>query len=149
MSRKALYKCSSLDTTPNLAPPTTFEVGKFGLALLHWGEIMSGPMKLSRRALYDDGQMINSNVINHVINTQVEFVFNKHGCRWRADMYRFESISILTVHAFWNRNRETRLRHLSIEKMFLPSFLRDPVKVEFISWLCHILRCYDWVYVTD
>ena len=25
-----------------------------------------GPMKLSGRALYDDGQMINSNVINHV-----------------------------------------------------------------------------------
>ena len=24
------------------------------------------PIKLSRRALYDDGQMINSNVINHV-----------------------------------------------------------------------------------
>ena len=47
-----------------------------------------GPIKLSRRALYDDGQMINSNVIN----TRVEFVFNKHGCRWRAEMYRFESI---------------------------------------------------------
>ena len=25
-----------------------------------------GPIKLSGRALYDDGQMINSNVINHV-----------------------------------------------------------------------------------
>src|SRR4029434_4293070 len=59
-----------------------------------------GPIKLSRRALYDDGQMINSNVINHVTNTRVEFVFNKHGCRWRAEMYRFESISTLTVHSF-------------------------------------------------
>src|SRR4029434_2109464 len=30
--------------------------------------------------------MINSNVTNHVTNTRVEFVFNKHGCRWRAEM---------------------------------------------------------------
>src|SRR4029434_3638219 len=44
------------------------------------------PIKLSRRALYDDGQMINSNVINRVTNTRVEFVFNKHGCRWRAEI---------------------------------------------------------------
>ena len=56
---------------PNLAPPTTFEVGKFGLALLRWGETMPdqklfGPIKLSGRALYDDGQMIKSDVINHV-----------------------------------------------------------------------------------
>ena len=56
---------------PNLAPPTNILVGKFGLALLHWGEIICGtdiavPIKLSRRALYDDGQMINRNVINHV-----------------------------------------------------------------------------------
>ena len=46
------------------------------------------PIKLSGRALYDDGQMINSNVTN----TRVEFVFNKHGCRWRAEMFRFESV---------------------------------------------------------
>src|SRR4029434_4088621 len=38
------------------------------------------PIKLLGRSLYDDGQMINCNV------------FNKHGCRWRAEMYRFESI---------------------------------------------------------
>ena len=43
----------------------------WGLALLRWGETMPeqklfGPIKLSGRALYDDGQMINSNVINHV-----------------------------------------------------------------------------------
>src|SRR4029434_6039889 len=31
--------------------------------------------------------MINSNVIKHVTSTRVEFVFNKHGCRWRAEMY--------------------------------------------------------------
>ena len=48
----------------NLAP-------RFGLALLRWGEMIKnqkliGPMKLSGRALYDDGQMINRNVINHV-----------------------------------------------------------------------------------
>src|SRR4029434_7300811 len=43
---------------------------------------IAGPIKLSRRALYDDGQMINSNVIN----TRVEFVFNKHGCCWRAEI---------------------------------------------------------------
>src|SRR4029434_8286105 len=39
-----------------------------------------GPIKLSGRALYDDGQMINRNVINHVTNARVEVVFNKHGC---------------------------------------------------------------------
>src|SRR4029434_8197927 len=75
----------------NLVPPTTFEVGKFGLASLHWGEIMPDlklvlPIKLLGRALYDDGQ------INHVTNTRVEFVFNKHGCRWRAEMWKFESV---------------------------------------------------------
>ena len=42
------------------------------------------PIKLSGRASYDDGQMINHNVINHV--TWVELVFNKHGCRWRAEI---------------------------------------------------------------
>ena len=61
----------SLGASTNLAPPTTFEVGKFGLALLRWGEIMPDlklfrPIKLSGRALYDDGQTINSNVISHV-----------------------------------------------------------------------------------
>ena len=166
---------ASLDTRPNLAPPTTFKVGKFGLVSLHQGEIIceqkwsdqsncqgglyttmhrhyllkvksdcvfsthcnsslawmpdelspahnflgwevrSGitplrrnylrtdialPIKLSRQALYDDGQMINRNVINHVTNTRVEFIFNKHGCRWRAEIYRFESIQTLTVHSF-------------------------------------------------
>src|SRR4029434_6276848 len=55
-----------------LAPPTTFEVWKFALALLRWGEMMADlklclPIKLSGRALYDNGQMINRNVINHVI----------------------------------------------------------------------------------
>src|SRR4029434_10709287 len=40
----------------------------------------------------------------------------------------------LTAHSFLKRNRETRSRHLSIEKMFLTTFLRDPVKVLFISW---------------
>src|SRR4029434_4521284 len=94
---RELHCTSSLDTRPNLAPPTHFLVGKFGLALLHWGEIMPDlklchPIKLSGRALYDEGQMINRNVINHVTNTRVEFVFNKHGCLWRAEMYRFESI---------------------------------------------------------
>src|SRR4029434_6969631 len=37
-------------------------------------EEIDRPIKLSGRALYDDGQMINPNVIN------------KHGCRWRAKM---------------------------------------------------------------
>src|SRR4029434_4146179 len=46
---------------------------------------LTRPIKLSGRSLYDDGQMINRNVINHVTKTVwVEFVFNKHGCRWRA-----------------------------------------------------------------
>ncbi|CAB1459603.1 unnamed protein product [Pleuronectes platessa] len=51
----------------NLAPPTTFEVGKFGLESLRWGDIMpgskvTGPIRLSGRALYDDGQMINEDI---------------------------------------------------------------------------------------
>ena len=35
-----------------------------------------GPIKLSGRALYNDGQMINSNVINHVTKERLngEFV---------------------------------------------------------------------------
>ena len=32
---RAKRERSSLDTRPNLAPPTHFLVGKFGLALLH------------------------------------------------------------------------------------------------------------------
>src|SRR4029434_9270442 len=85
----SLVTLCSLDTRPNLAPPTTFEVGKFGLVSLHWGEIISG-QKLPDQSNFQGGlyTMINSNVIN----TRVEFVFNKHGCRWRAEMYRFESI---------------------------------------------------------
>ena len=31
-----------------------------------------GPIKLSGRALYDDGQMINSNVINHVTKERLK-----------------------------------------------------------------------------
>src|SRR4029434_7061915 len=42
------------------------------------------PIKLSGRALYDDGQMVNRNVINNV--TWVEFVFNKHGWRSSAEI---------------------------------------------------------------
>ena len=54
-----------------LSPTTTFEVGKFGLDLIRCGATMLepelfGPIKLSWRALYDDGHMINSNVIIHV-----------------------------------------------------------------------------------
>ena len=51
------------------------------------------PIKLSGRALYDDGQMINRNVIDHVTKELLgEFVFNKHGCRWKAEMWKFESV---------------------------------------------------------
>ena len=39
---------------------------------------------MSRRALYDDGQMINLYVMNHI--TWVKFFFNKHGCRWKAEI---------------------------------------------------------------
>ena len=82
-----LYMCKgSLDSRPKLAPSTTFEVGKFGLALLHWGENylrteMVGPIKLSTWALYDDGQMINRNVINHVTKA---FWFNSFSTNMAA-----------------------------------------------------------------
>ena len=33
-----------------------------------------GPIKLSGRALYDDGQMINSNVINHVTKERLGWI---------------------------------------------------------------------------
>ena len=36
--------------------------------------------------------MINRNVINHVTKERLEFVFKKHGCRWRAEMRRFKSV---------------------------------------------------------
>ena len=84
---RRLQRSPSLDTRPNFAPPTTFEVGKFGLVSLRWGEIMpdlklSLPIKLSGRALYDDGQMINSNVINHVTNSEVIMCKNEHCHTW-------------------------------------------------------------------
>ena len=46
-------------------------VGKLGLGARIGDKLcpdqeLVGPMKLSGRALYDDGQMINSNVINNV-----------------------------------------------------------------------------------
>ena len=52
---------------------------EFGLALLRWGESMPEqklfrPIKLSGRALYDDGQMINSNVINHVTKERLGWI---------------------------------------------------------------------------
>ena len=56
---------------------------------------------MSGRALYDDGQMINSNVINHVTKERlVELVFNKHGCHWRAEMCRLESVTEDIYSAF-------------------------------------------------
>ena len=85
------------------------------------------PIKLSGRALYDDGQMINSNVTNHVTNTRVEFVFNKHGCRWRAEMYRFESV-LEDIDSTFILKEEQR-NAIKAFVLFLPSFLRDPVKV--------------------
>src|SRR4029434_475632 len=56
-------------------------------------EEIDRPIKLSGRALYDDGQMINRDVIHYVTKERgVEFVFNKHGCRWRAERWRFKSV---------------------------------------------------------
>ena len=48
---------------PNLAQPTK----NVGSGVARSGKTISEqePIKLSGRALYDDGQMINSNVINH------------------------------------------------------------------------------------
>ena len=40
-----------------------------------------GPIKLSGRALYDDGQIINSNVINHVMASLNPY------CLVRADLW--------------------------------------------------------------
>ena len=50
-----------------------------GIAPFSWGEIMPDqklfrPIKLSGRALYDDGQMINSNIINHVTKERLGWI---------------------------------------------------------------------------
>ena len=53
-----------------LLPAQCDLVGKVGLGGLSpentTEQELFGPIKLSGRALYDDGQMINSNVTNHV-----------------------------------------------------------------------------------
>ena len=115
------------------SPPTTFDVGKFALALLRWGRTMPEPelfvpIKLSGRALYDDGQMINSNEINDITKERLDWI------RFQQTWLLLESWDVLilpsslfktsTAHTFWKRNRETRSRHLSIKNMFLPSFIR-------------------------
>ena len=40
----------------------------------------TGPIKLSGRALYDDGQMINSNVINHVTKERLGLIRFQQTC---------------------------------------------------------------------
>ena len=63
--------CSnSLAASPTSPRPQKNVVGKLGLEGLDCGKTISeqelfGPIKLSGRALYDDGQIINSNVINN------------------------------------------------------------------------------------
>ena len=59
-----------------------------------------GPIKLSGRALYDDGQMINSNVIASVLED-------------------IDSAFIL------KEEQRTTIKAFVIGTMFLPSFLRD------------------------
>ena len=44
-----------------------------------------GPITLSGRALYDDGQMINSNVINHVTKERLVRAFTFTGSLKNAD----------------------------------------------------------------
>ena len=57
---------------PNLAPPT-HKKNWLGLGSLGQNELF-GQSKLSGRALYDDGQMINSNVINHVTKERLGWI---------------------------------------------------------------------------
>src|SRR4029434_4094618 len=97
---KYLHKCIEVAWMPDELSPAHKILGwevRSGVAPLGRNYLLTKiceeidrPIKLSGRALYDDGQMINSNVINNVINTRVEFVFNKHGCRLRAEMDRSE-----------------------------------------------------------
>ena len=61
----------SLGASPTYPRTQNNLVGKLGLGSYVPGKTISeqelfGPIKLSGRALYDDGQMINSNLINHV-----------------------------------------------------------------------------------
>ena len=58
----------SLAASPTSPRPLEGLVGLEGLVLgtTIQNQDLGGPMKLSGWALYDDGQMINSNVINNV-----------------------------------------------------------------------------------
>ena len=78
----------SLGASQTYPRPQKNVVGKLGLGSLGWGKTMSEqklfvPIKLSGLALYDDGQMINSHVIDHVNKERLGC------CRWRAEMCRF------------------------------------------------------------
>ena len=59
---------TSLGASQIYPRPQNNLVGKLGLGGLSPENTIfrTGPIKLSVRALYDDGQMINRNVINHV-----------------------------------------------------------------------------------
>ena len=65
-----MYGSKSVAWVPAKLPQSDL-VGKVGLGggsvrkTLYTEQELFGPIKLSGRALYDDGQMINSNVTNH------------------------------------------------------------------------------------
>ena len=71
LSSTCLVTCAaSLGASRTYPRPQKNVVGKLGLSLgrgkTMFEQELFVPIKLSGRALNDDGQMINSNVINHV-----------------------------------------------------------------------------------
>ena len=112
---------------------------------------MAVPIKLLRRALYDDGQMINSNVTNHVTNTRVEFVFNKYGCRWRAEMCRFKSVLEDIDSAFILKEEQRNAFKAFVDRKdvftVLPTGFGKSLiyQLALMLYVMVILRCSGWL----
>src|SRR4029434_2053733 len=110
------------------------------------------PIKLSGRALYDDGQMINSNVINHVTKSVWdEFVFNKHGCRWRAEICRFVLEDIDSAFILKEEQRNAIKAFVDRKDVFavLPTGSGKSLIYQLapMVYVMVILRCSDWLQV--
>ena len=89
-----------------------------------------GPIKLLDRALYDDGQMINSNLINHVTKERLSLIrFQQPWGELRCDSAIESVLEDIDSAIILKEEQRNAIKVFVERKMFLPSFLVGLVKV--------------------
>ena len=91
-----------------------------------------GPIKLSGRALYDDGQMINSNVINHVTKERLGWI-------------RFQQTYVHSPLLFLSKMLIVLVSSLCILKFFLQHRQKSFLLIFFFYFF---QRACSWVLLT-